>query len=208
MPAVGDEVLARSSHRPSGSVRYTQEALAMAQTREPEVVAVETVFEGRIVALEKRRLRFPGGHEGTYEVARHPGGAAVVALDEEGRVALVRQYRHALGQWLLEIPAGKLRPGESAMSCALRELAEETGIRARLLVPMGSIWTAPGFSDERIWLFLAQGVEPGPQQLEQDELITVEWVPFRQALAWARVGQLMDAKTVCALFRAAERVPT
>ncbi len=172
----------------------------------PDLMGSELVFSGRIVGVEQRRLRFPDGSEQVYELARHPGGAAVVALDGQGRVALVRQYRHALDDWLLEIPAGKLRPGESPMKCALRELAEETGLTARLLLPMGSVWTAPGFSDERIWLFFAEGVAQGPQNLEPDELLTLEWVPFGKALDWAKTGRITDAKTVCGLFRAAPRV--
>jgi ADP-ribose pyrophosphatase len=115
---------------------------------------------------------------------------------------LVRQYRHATGKWLLEVPAGTLANGESPESCALRELIEEAGHRAGELQPLGWIWTTPGFTDERIWLYLARNLEPAAQQLDDDEVISVERLPLAEAVRRARDGGIEDAKSVCALLRA------
>jgi ADP-ribose pyrophosphatase len=137
------------------------------------------------------------------EVVRHPGAAAIVPVDGEGNVTLVRQYRYALDDWLLEVPAGTLRPGEAVDGCARRELAEEAGLAAETLEPLGSIVTAPGFTDERIHLFLARGLRAVPQDLDDDENLRVERLPFAEAVRRARSGEIDDAKSVCALLRAA-----
>lgn len=161
------------------------------------------VFRGRIVDLRVERVRLPNGHVSELELVRHPGSAAILPVDRAGDAVLVRQYRHATGGWLLEAPAGTLDGAEAPEVCAARELAEETGLAAARLVPLGWIWTAPGFTDERIWLFLATELSPARQALESDEVLRVERVPFGDALERARSGEILDAKTVCALFRAA-----
>jgi ADP-ribose pyrophosphatase len=150
-------------------------------------------------------VRLPNGHLCDLELIRHPGAAAVVPVDDDGEVVLVRQYRHAVGDWLLEVPAGKLDSGEPPEQCAARELEEETGLRASALIPLGSIWTTPGFTDERIWLFLAQGLVPTRQALQRDEVLRVERMPLRDAVALAEGGGIADAKSVCALLRAAAK---
>ena len=161
------------------------------------------VYRGRVVHLAIERLRLPNGEDIELEVVHHQGAAAAVPLDGQGRVHLVRQYRHAVRGWLLEVPAGKLDGGEAPESCALREVEEEVGQRPRRLVPMGSIRTTPGFSDERIWLYLALDLEPAPQALERDELLSVETMTLERALDLARTGEIEDAKSVCALLRVA-----
>jgi ADP-ribose pyrophosphatase len=120
-------------------------------------------------------------------------------------VLLLRQYRYATGGWLLEIPAGKLDPGESAAECARRELVEETGWAAGELEPLGEMWPSPGVSDERIALFVARRLVPAAQDLEEDELLTVERLPLAEATARAAAGEIDDAKTVCALLRLSAR---
>jgi ADP-ribose pyrophosphatase len=127
---------------------------------------------------------------------------AVVAVDENQNVLLVRQYRHATRDYVLEVPAGKLDGDEAPETCALREVEEETGFRAGELVPMGWIWTTPGFTDEKIWLFLATDLTPAKQDLQHDEVLTVERMPLREALQMALRGDIRDAKSVCALMRA------
>ena len=117
---------------------------------------------------------------------------------------LVRQYRHATGGWLLEVPAGKLDPGEGPEVCARREVEEETGVRPGRLISLGWIWTAPGFTDERIWLYLATDLQAGRQDLQPDELLRVERLPLAEAVARARSGELTDAKSVCSILRAAD----
>lgn len=167
-----------------------------------ERVSRREVFSGRVVALAVERVRLPDGRLVDMELIRHPGAAAVVPVDDAGRVVLVRQYRHATGGRLLEVPAGKLDPGETPEACARREVEEETGCRPGELVPMGVIWTTPGFTDERIWLFLALRLEPGRQALEPDELLHVERLPLDVAIRRAASGEIADAKSVCALLRA------
>lgn len=166
-----------------------------------DVLASRSIHDGRVVKLFVDRIRLPNGHEMDLEVVRHVGAAAVVPLDRDDNVLMVRQYRHATGGWLLEVPAGKLDAGEPPDRCARREVEEETGHRPGRLVPMGWIWTTPGFSDERIWLYLACDLEPSAQRLEQDEVLTVERVPLADAVAMAACGDIVDGKSVCALLR-------
>ena len=170
----------------------------MSSDREPvPVLSTRSVFDGRVVSLRLEEIELPGGRRSTLEVIRHPGAAAVVPVDAEGQVLLVRQYRHATGgEWLLEVPAGKLDPGEAPEACAARECEEETGRRPGELVPLGWIWTTPGFTDERIWLYLARDLRAGRQNLQADEELRVERRPFREALALALDGGLEDGKSI------------
>jgi len=164
------------------------------------------VYPGKIVDLRLDRVELPNGLEAELEVIRHVGAAAVVPLDGAGRVVLVRQYRYAVDEWLLEVPAGKLDAGEEPAACVRRELEEETGLRAGRLESMGWIYTTPGFTDEKIWLFLARDLRPARQQLEADEILEVVRMPFGEAVAQARDGRIHDGKSVCSLLRAAERL--
>jgi ADP-ribose pyrophosphatase len=174
---------------------------------DPEVLSTRRIHDGRIVKLSLEEVRLPNGNEVTLEIIRHPGAAAVVPVDDQGRVILVRQYRHATGSWLLEVPAGKLdHPGESPEACALREVEEETGYRANRLVPLGWIWTTPGFTDEKIWLYLATELTPTRASLQADEVLTVETMPLAEAVRKATSGEIVDAKSVCALVRASAQV--
>lgn len=170
-----------------------------------ERLASRTVFSGRRIQMRVDRIRLPNGAEHDFEMIHHPGAAAIVPLLGSGEVVLLRQYRYATGGWLLEVPAGTLNAGESPEQCAARELQEETGFRARDLQPLGWIWTTPGFTDERIWLYLATGLEPGDQALEGDEVLTLERLPLTRAAAMAAGGEIVDAKSVAALLRAAAR---
>jgi ADP-ribose pyrophosphatase len=161
-----------------------------------------TVYDGRVVHLTVDRVELPNGQTAELEVISHPGAAAMVPLSADGEVFLVRQYRYATGSWLLEVPAGKLDPGEEPVLCAARELEEEIGQRATELTPLGWIWTTPGFTDEKIWLYLARGLEPSKQSLQTDEVLTVERLPFAEAVAKVHEGEICDGKSVCALLRA------
>jgi len=166
------------------------------------LIARRPIYEGRIVNLSVDKVRLPDGRVCELELIRHPGAAAAVPLDREGRVLLVRQYRYASGGWLLEVPAGKLDGDEPPQACAIREVEEETGFRPGRLVPMGWIWTTPGFTDEKIWLFLALDLAPARQNLQADELLTVERLPLAEAVRKAGAGEIRDSKSVCALLRA------
>jgi len=168
---------------------------------EAEIIETRSIHRGKIVDLEIQKVRLPNEHVVEMEILHHPGAAAIVPLDNNGRVLLVRQYRHATGGYLLEVPAGKLYKGEPPESCALREGEEETGRKAKDLVPLGWIWTTPGFTDEKIWLFLATGLSETQQSLEKDEVISIEHVPLGEAIGMAESGEITDAKSVCALLR-------
>ena len=169
---------------------------------EARLLERRSIHEGRVVKLAIERVRLPNGNVAELEVIHHPGAAAAVPVDREGHVLLVRQYRHAAGGWLLEVPAGKLDPGESPETCAAREVEEETGHRPGRLVELGWIFTTPGFTDERIWLYLATDLTPAAQDLQHDEVLTVERMPLEEAARRAAQGEIRDAKSVCALLRA------
>jgi ADP-ribose pyrophosphatase len=160
------------------------------------------VFRGKTVRLDVDRVRLPNGKEMDFEMIHHVGAAAVVPVLPSGDVLLIRQYRYATGGYLLEVPAGKLDPGESPETCARREVEEETGYRPGELTPLGWIWTTPGFADEKIWLYLATGLTETKQALQEDEVLTLEKLPLTEAVEKAASGEIHDSKTVCALLRA------
>ena len=162
------------------------------------------VYRGRLVDLGIERVTLPNGAEVDLEIIRHRGAAAVVAVDEAERVTLLRQFRHAAGGYVWELPAGVLdRPGESPADCARRELLEEAGLRAGRLTPLGTILTTPGFTDERIHLFLAQDLHQEAHAHERDEVIAdIAHPPLREGLAMVRRGDIVDSKTICGLHLA------
>ena len=164
------------------------------------------VYQGRVVDLSVDRVRLPNGHICDLELIHHPGAAAVVPLDQDGNVILVRQYRYATTHWLLEVPAGKLDGDEAPQLCAIREVEEETGFKVGRLEPLGWIWTTPGFTNEKIWLFLATELLPTRSALQPDEILTVKRMPLAQAVGYALRGEIRDAKSVCALLRASHRL--
>jgi ADP-ribose pyrophosphatase len=161
------------------------------------------VFRGKTITVGLETATFPDGRTGELEIVRHPGGAAVVAIDERDRICLLRHYRHVAAGWLWELPAGRLEPDEPPLETARRELAEEAGLHAERWTPLGPIWSSPGVFAETIHLFAAGGLTPVTPQREDDEYLEVHWVPFSRALAWARNGEIRDAKTLVGLFRAA-----
>jgi ADP-ribose pyrophosphatase len=160
------------------------------------------IFRGRIITLRQDEATLPGGRRVTLEIVHHPGAAAIVAIDGDGAVALIRQYRHAAGGFIWEIPAGTLGDGESPADCARRELKEETGLVAAQWTALGSVLTSPGFCDERIHLFLARELRETTASLEDDEVLTVSRVPLPRALAMVVSGEIDDAKSIAALYRA------
>jgi ADP-ribose pyrophosphatase len=149
------------------------------------------------VGVESAEL--PNGLTIDLAIVRHPGASAIVALDDDGRIAMLTQYRHAIGGWLNEVPAGCRKSGESPLECAQRELREEAGLSAGRWNHLGSIVTIPSFCDERIELFLARQLSPSPGQLDFDEVIKVERIELEQALAMVASGEIVDAKTIAAL---------
>ena len=160
------------------------------------------VYRGKIIDLFLERVTLPNGAQAELEIIHHPGGAAIVALDEDGRVCLLRQYRHAVGGWVWELPAGKLDPGEPPLSTARRELQEEAGIQGARWESLGKIISSPGIFTEIVQLFLARGLRAVSAQHEAHEVFEVHWFPFSEALELARTGEITDAKTLAGLFRA------
>jgi 8-oxo-dGTP pyrophosphatase MutT (NUDIX family) len=160
-----------------------------------------SIFRGRVVTLDVVPVTLPNGHQFELEVVGHPGGAAVVALNERDEVCLVRQYRHVAADWLWELPAGKLDAG-TPLDNARRELAEEAGIRARQWSSLGRYFSSPGVFREVVHLFLATGLEPCATGLEADEVLSVHWLPLAEACRMAVSGEIVDGKTVVALWRA------
>jgi ADP-ribose pyrophosphatase len=160
------------------------------------------LFQGLVVDIEQMEVRI--GEKGwhTYQVVRHPGGAAVLPLHEDGTVTLIRQLRPAVDAFMLEAPAGRLEPGEMPSGCALRELAEETGLASRKLASLGVLHPSPGVFDEVIHLFLATGLERTEALPEEYEDIATVRLPLEEALLMARDGRISDGKTIALLFRA------
>jgi ADP-ribose pyrophosphatase len=169
-------------------------------------MAERVIYEGRIVKLRIESVRLPNGEVVDLELMRHPGAAAVAAVDDDGRVVLIHQYRHAAGGYVWELPAGVLEHGtEAPHDCAVRELREEAGIEARDWRPLGKIFTTPGFCDEQIHLFLARGLTRTAHARGHDEVIDeVREAPLDEALAMIRRGEIVDGKTVAGLYRAAD----
>jgi ADP-ribose pyrophosphatase len=168
--------------------------------------SIDTVFNGRVITVNVEHITLPNGRTGRYEIVHHPGGAAVVALDAEGRVCLLRQFRPAGGGWIWELPAGRLEPGEPPELTARRELIEEAGRDAGHWQSLGSILSSPGVFAENIHLFLARNLVPVPQAHEPHEVIEIHWIPLAVATGRALSGELRDAKTIIGLLRAASRL--
>ncbi len=160
-------------------------------------------YEGVIVQVDMEMVEVPNGNVTMREVVRHPGGVCVLALDDDGMVAMVRQYRFPIDAHLLELPAGKLEPGEEPLPAAKRELSEETGIEADEWRDLGFIYTSPGFSTEKLYMYLATGLHHGQQHLDLNEFLDVEYHSLDSLCAMVLSGEIADGKTVAAVLKAA-----
>ena len=161
------------------------------------ITAEDTMFSGLIFDVNRIHVTLPNGHESARDVVRHRGAVAVVALTDDGRICLVRQYRTALDRVTVEIPAGKLDPGEDPLTCAKRELLEETGMVADRMAFLTTLATTPGFTDERIHLYMATGLTFGPAHPDEDEFLNVDLVPLDELIDAVLDGRIEDSKTVC-----------
>ncbi len=168
----------------------------------PTVISSNPVYRGRIIEVSTEVLRYANGREHQLDFVRHPGAAAVVAVDDSNRACFVRQYRHGVEDFLWEVPAGKLDKGEAPAVCAVRELAEETGVTARSWTTMGRYFAAPGIYDEVIHLYLARDLVIGAATPDVDEELELTWLPFAEALDRVLRGEWNDGKTAMALMRA------
>ena len=159
----------------------------------------KNIYKGRVVTLNLETVTLPNGATVELEIIRHPGAAAIVPLKDERTVVLIRQYRHAAGGFIYEIPAGKLHPGEDPRACAARELEEEIGYRVSSLELLTSIFTAPGFADEVIHIYQGTGLTPGTQHLSPDEVLDVIELSLDRAIAMIHDGTIRDGKTIVGL---------
>ncbi len=166
------------------------------------ILAVRTVFQGRILRVNVETVRLPNGHVSDLEIIHHPGGAAVVAVDAALQVCLLRQYRHAAGGWIWELPAGKLEPQEPPLVTASRELVEEAGWRARSWKSLGNYVSSPGVFTEIVHLYLARELDSVKMAPEEGELLEVHWVDLQDACRRAEDGDINDGKTAVGLLRA------
>ncbi len=166
----------------------------------------DDAVQGFRLEVSRERVRLPNGRELWLDIVHHPGASAVVPFASDDDVLLIRQYRHAAGGTILEVPAGKLDAGDTPETCAERELEEEAGRRAGRLERLASIFTTPGFTDEVIHLFAAFDLEPVPSRPQDDEVIEVVRTPLARALDLVWNGELRDAKSALALIHAARRL--
>ena len=168
-------------------------------------ISARRVYDGRVINVDIDTVKFPNGSTGELEMVRHPGASAVVPFltdphGDDPQLLLIRQFRHAADAFIYEIPAGKLEGGEPPIECAHRELREETGCTAETMEHVYTLYTTPGFTDERIHIFMASGLTRGEMAHEKDEFMTVETVTLSRALELVKTGELSDAKTALALL--------
>jgi ADP-ribose pyrophosphatase len=171
------------------------------------MVEVRNVFTGRVIEVNIERVELPNGSVADLEIIRHPGGAAVVALDDSKRICLLRQFRHAVDGWIWELPAGKIDNREPPLETAQRELEEEAGMAAGSWRPLGDYVASPGVFTEVVHLFLATQLTPLPPRPEEHEVFEVHWLPFADVLRMADSGELRDGKSLVGVYRAAAYVP-
>jgi ADP-ribose pyrophosphatase len=162
----------------------------------------ETLMQGRAFKIRRDLLKTPDGRETKFEIIEHGGSVILVPLDEAGNLLFVRQYRHATGGELLELPAGTRDDDEPFEECAAREIREETGMEAGRLQKVGEFYLAPGYSTEFMVVYLATDLKHNPLQADDDEFLEVEKIPLAEAIARAERGEIPDAKSLAALFMA------
>jgi ADP-ribose pyrophosphatase len=168
----------------------------------PTAIASNPMHRGRVIEVSSERLRYANGREYDFDLVRHPGAAAVVPVDADGRVCLVRQYRHGVLDFMWEIPAGKLDHGEAPAICAVRELAEETGVAARQWTSLGLYVPAPSIFTEVIHLYLARDLDVGTPKPDVDEDLELQWLPLGEAVLRVLRAEWNDGKTALGLLRA------
>ena len=166
-----------------------------------KTLSSRTVFKGRIITVKVDEALLPNGAKAGREVVEHPGGVCVLALQADGTVPLVRQFRYPLGQVMLELPAGKLEYGEEPRPAAIRELGEEVGLEPGELTDLGYMYVSPGFCNERIYLYLARDVKEVPVHPDEDEFLDIVSLPFEQLVQQVMSGEITDAKTVAAVLK-------
>ena len=167
-----------------------------------ELIRSETLLQGRAFKIRRDYLKTPNGRETRLEIIEHGGSVVLIPIDDDGNLLFVRQYRHAVGQDLLELPAGTRDNGEPFEECAAREIREETGMQAGKLQKVGEFYLAPGYSSEFMVVFLATELKDNPLDADDDEFLQVEKIPLKQAIQMAERGDIPDAKSLAALLLA------
>ena len=168
--------------------------------QQPKTLSSETLFQGRVFAVKRDRILEPGGLEAIREIVVHPGSVVVLPVLADGRIVLIRQYRHAAGQFMWELVAGHKEPDEDFVPGAHRELQEETGYTARRMRKLLEVYPSPGLLGERMVIFLAEGLTKGKSRPEDDEKITQRILTLREAEKWIRSGKIRDSKTVAGIL--------
>lgn len=164
-----------------------------------------SIHKGQVIQLGLETIALPNQQVIELEIVRHPGGAGALALNDSNQVCLIYQYRHAVQGWLWEIPAGKIEQSDKLpWHTAQRELREEAGVQATYWDSLGTLWSSPGFCNEKLYLYLVQKLEISTHQPDPNECLEVHWIDFPQALQWVKDDTICDAKTVAALLRAKE----
>ena len=170
---------------------------------EEKTLSSRRIYDGRVIKLDVLDIELSNGQKSMREIVRHPGAVAIVALDDQRNVLMVRQWRMAAERVMLEIPAGTLNSGEEPLACADRELQEETGQKAGKLEPLGAFFVAPGYTTEKIHLFLATGLTESRLPMDDDEFIELEHIPLEEAVRRVTSGEIEDGKTITGILRAA-----
>jgi ADP-ribose pyrophosphatase len=167
-----------------------------------ELISSETLLKGRAFLIRRDLLKTPDGRETKLDIIEHGGSVIIIPVDKDGNLLFVRQYRHAAGMDLLELPAGTLEEGEDPAACAAREIREETGFAADKIEKIGDFYLAPGYSTEFMHVYLAQDLRYDPLEADADEFLSVETIPFAEAVQMAERGEMPDAKSLAALLLA------
>ena len=171
-----------------------------------KVISKAILYEGRVFKLLRENVTLPNGVTVDLDIIHHPGAAAMVPVSDNNSFILIKQYRHAIGDYIWEIPAGTLDPQETPLECAKRELIEETGFSARSWQKLGEITPVPGYSNERIHVFLAADLVPAEQELDKDEVLDVHEVPLDKAIKLIHEGAIQDSKTISGIYMAINRM--
>lgn len=159
------------------------------------------IHQGNLIALYKERVDFPQGGHTHFDIVKHPGGAVIAAINDNHEICLLKQWRHALGQFIWELPAGCLEPGEPPLKTAKRELEEEAGVKAEQWQDLGIISSSPGFSNEILYLFAARGISAGQVHLDDAEQLEAHWLSLANVREMALSGEIIDAKTLAVLYK-------
>lgn len=171
---------------------------------EEKTLSVEEIYNGRIIKVRKEKVTLPDGNVASRELIGHPGGVGVLAVDDDGMVYMVTQYRIAAKQEMLEIPAGKLEYGEDPLECGKRELIEETGYKAEEFIPLGAYYATPGYCEEKLTLYLAKGLSYVGQNLDEGEFLNVSKHTIEELYEMVMENKIYDAKTAIAILKAKE----